>query len=265
MEKRRGARLSITDAFANARRPAPDAERGEKKNYAERLSRQLARVVADELRSSFPGILPDEKGKSQESKARTSKGFKKLDVNYSTLELGLALGVSIKTINFPDRKTKRYTKNYTRAENELRAEATDYHTRQPWAVLVAIIFLPVESCDDANPGPKGEQAASSFGSAVRFFRNIHGRRVDEEPDRFEAVFIGLYEKNGRTRFFDVSQPPPKKRRPADGETVDLSELTARIRAIYDNRNSPPFRWADDPEVETTPLQLEDDAEDEPEP
>ena len=82
-------------------RPAAEADRTGKKNYAERLPRQLAQKVADELREDFPGVTPNADGRGHESPARTAKGFKKLDVNYSTLELGLGLGVSIKTINFP--------------------------------------------------------------------------------------------------------------------------------------------------------------------
>jgi hypothetical protein len=89
--------------------------------------------LANALRPSFP-ILPDEFGKKQESKARTSKGYKKLDINYSTTELGLGLGVFVKTLNFKDPKSQRYTKNYSRIDNELRAEASDYHERQPYAV-----------------------------------------------------------------------------------------------------------------------------------
>lgn len=112
----------------------------DKKNYAERLSRALAQRFANALRPHFEGILPDSSGKGQESKARSAKGYKKLDVNYSTPELGLGLGVSIKTINFVDPKSKRYTKNYTRVDAELRAEATDYHDRQPYSVMVAVIF-----------------------------------------------------------------------------------------------------------------------------
>jgi hypothetical protein len=86
-------------------------ERAEKKNYAERYSRALARAVADGLRPNFRSITPGEEGGKQEAPARTSKGVKKLDVNYSTPELGLALGVSIKTINSKDPTGGRYTKN----------------------------------------------------------------------------------------------------------------------------------------------------------
>lgn len=254
--------LTLPEAFEAAKpRPAQGADRSQKKNYAERLSRELAQSFADHLRSSFEGILPTPEGEGQESKARTSKGYKKLDVNYSTLELGLALGVSIKTINFPDRGSARFTKNYSRNENELRAEAIDYHKRQPWAVMVAIIFLPVESASDANPKAKAEQGASSFGSAVRFFRNISGRTLPSgESDIFERVFIGLYDKSGETRFFDVEKAPPKTRPPREDELLSHGEVIAAIRATYDLRNSPPFEWADDDEPAVGPLELEDDPE-----
>lgn len=254
-------KLTVEQAFRNAEpRPHPDAPRQDKKNYAERLSRQLAQVFADELRPHFDGILPDVIGQGQESKVRTSKGFKKLDVNYSTIQLGLALGLSIKTINFADARSKRFTKNYSRNENELRAEATDYHKRQPWAVLVAVIFLPISSCDDA--AQRVEDGASSFGSAVRFFRNITGRkRVDDDADRFEGVYVGLYDQQADVRFFNVENRPPKRRRPSVSETIDIAGLIAEIRSVYEGRNSPPFTWADDPSVETDPLNLEDETDD----
>ena len=92
---------SIRDALDAAEpRPPEGAPATEKKNYAERFSRALAICMASALRPSFPGITPSETGEKQEAAARTAKGFKKLDVNYSTSELGLALGVSIKTLNF---------------------------------------------------------------------------------------------------------------------------------------------------------------------
>lgn len=254
-------KLTLEQAFRNAEpRPAIDAARTEKKNYAERLSRQLAQLFANELRPHFDGILPKEAGDGQESRVRTSKGFKKLDVNYSTIQLGLALGLSIKTINFPDARSKRFTKNYSRNENELRAEAADYHKRQPWAVLVAVIFLPISSCADAALRVEGE--ASSFGNAVRFFRNIARRtRVTDDADRFESVYIALYDEQANVRFFNVENPPPKRRPPSEMETIDLAGLIGEICTVYNHRNSPPFEWADDPSVEIGPIELEDDGDD----
>jgi hypothetical protein len=144
----------ISAAFlAAGSRPPASAKRSDKKNYAESLSRQLAQCFADALRPHFPGIVPDEEGRGQESRARTAKGFKRLDVNYSTPELGLGPGVSIKTLNYRDARSRRYTKNFTRVDNELRAEAVDYHVRQPWAVLEGVLFLPLDACDDGDGAP----------------------------------------------------------------------------------------------------------------
>jgi hypothetical protein len=225
-------------------RPAQDATRGDKKNYSERFSRAMATCIANALRRDFPGIKPDELGGYQETPARTAKGFKKLDVNYSTPQLGLALGVSVKSINFKDERTRRYTKNYSRNDNELRAEATDYHQRQPYSVLIGVLFLPITSCDDAAEGQKQEQNVSSFGSAVRFFRtraNRHGPRDD--VDMFERFFIGLYEDTGESLFFDVTRPPPRNRRPQNSECLDFDGFVTEIVRTYGGRNDPPFHWA----------------------
>jgi hypothetical protein len=227
-------------------RPPASASAPDKKNYAERLSKHLATCIANRLRPKFPGILPDEDGGKQESLARTAKGFKKLDINYSTPQLGLALGVSIKTLNFPDASSARFTKNYSRIDSELRAEATDYHQRQPYAVLVGVLFLPIESCDDARVGKGAEAGTSSFGSAVKFFRTRANRSaVDGAPDLFERFFIGLYDlKVGETLFFDVMQAPPRNRRPREDESIDFAGLIAAITETYDARNNPPFFWAE---------------------
>src|SRR5262245_51993716 len=113
-----GKITTVKDALEKSGpRPPDDGKQATKKNYAERFSRHIATCVANALRLQFPGITPTETGEQQESPARTSKGLKKLDVNYSTPQLGLALGVSIKSINFRDPKTKRYTKNYSRNDN----------------------------------------------------------------------------------------------------------------------------------------------------
>ena len=131
-------------------RPPADGDAGDKRTYGTRLSNALALLVADKLRADFPGILPTQDGKGTESRARVARGYKKLDVNYSTLQTGLGLGVSIKTINYRDPTTQRYTKNYSRNDNELRAEASDYHRRQPFSVLAALLFVPADAAEDAG-------------------------------------------------------------------------------------------------------------------
>lgn len=229
---------------AAAPRPAKSAKRAAKKNYAERLSRALAKQFANALRGDFPGITPDPGGRRQEAPARTSKGFKKLDVNYSTPELGLGLGVSIKTLNYRDAKSKRYTKNYTRIDNELRAEANDYHERQPFSVLVAVVFIPVDCCDD---GLRGNP--SSFGQAVKVFRSRSERGTPQDQHNlFEKLFIGAYsfkgEQAGDVWFFDVTNAPPSNGLPVERNRLSFEQLITAIRDTYDARNNPPFHWAD---------------------
>jgi len=234
---------SLSTALDQAGLRGGAGERADKKNYAERFSRAIATLVANALRSSkFVGVTPDADGRRQEAPARTSKGFKKLDVNYSTTELGLGLGVSIKTINFADAGSSRFTKNYTARDNELRAEATDYHQRQPYAVLVAVVFLPIEACRD------GVRDVSSFAQAIRLFRHRGGREdARDEPDRFERVFVALYEhegdRYGEVVFFDVMDKPPKQGPPAAG--LSFEQFVASVVETYDARNNPPFEWADD--------------------
>lgn len=239
--------LSVADALRAAEpRPGPDAAPAAKKNYAERLSRHLATCFANRLRAEFPGIMPDESGRKQEAPARTAKGFKRLDVNYSTPQLGLALGVSIKTINFADARSRRFTKNYSRVDAELRAEATDYHQRQPYAVLVGVLFLPTSSCDDALLGSDQEAGTSSFGAAGRYFRSRAGRITPhDDVDLFERFFLCAYdESTGHATFFDVMNPPPRNRRLRPEESLDLAGVIHEIVRTYNERNDPPFEWAE---------------------
>lgn len=227
-----------------APRPPEGASGGDKKNYAERLSRALATTVANGLRARFPGILPTATGEQQESTALTPTGAKRLDVNYSTPELGLGLGVSIKTTNYPD-SGGRFTKNTSRFDDELLSEAIGYHRRQPYAILIAIFFMPIEACDDGS-----DRAPSSFGAWVQKLRHRAGRTDPQDPEElFERIFIGLYQwdedHEGEARFFDVMNPPPRTRRPFDDETIGWDALMRSIISTYEERNDPPDVWAID--------------------
>jgi hypothetical protein len=212
--------------------------------YGRFFSDALAVVVANGLRArGFEGILPDRFG-GLESRSRSSKGFKKLDVNYSTLEMGLGLGVSIKTISTRDPGTKRYTKNYSRNDNELRAEAMDYHQRQPYAVLVGMLFLPIDSAEDAGRGRGDEAGISSFGAAVKYFTNRCPRSMPSMPaDLFEGLFVVAYDADS-AYFYEVTRRnPPRDRRPTRDEAGTLDQALDKIRDLYDERNNPSFSWS----------------------
>ncbi|BDG02827.1 hypothetical protein [Anaeromyxobacter oryzae] len=229
-----------------AAKPRPDDgdARKAKHGYAVRLSAGAAVFIASKLRKFFPPILPNPDGTGGESPARTGKGVKKLDVNYSTPQLGLGLGVSIKTLNFRDGKTKRYTKNPTRLDNELRAEAMDYHDRQPFAVLVAVLLLPIDACDDGDRNKK-KSSWSSFAQVVTVLRHRMNRQSPrDEAQLFERGFVGLYEHTGKhageVLFFDMADTPPQFGRPKD--LYDLNGLIKHIVNAYDLRNRVKRPW-----------------------
>lgn len=221
-------------------RPQPDGERGEKKNYAERLSRRLAELVANALRRWFPDASPFE-GSGHETEFGGDSGTKRIDVSAWDRQLGLRLDVSIKTYSFRDyspktKKLGRFTKNLLRNDHELRAEADTIHRRQPYSVLVAIMFMPYEASSDGKTG------RSSFAHAVMTFRKRTGRSDPEHSrfDRFEAVYIGLYEhegpRRGFARFFDVTRNPPRNGHPRDDSLLTFSELISEIKHLHDVRN-----------------------------
>lgn len=241
-------------------RPSQSAPREAKKNYAQRLSEAFAVLIANELREYFPNILPTADGRGTESPARTGKGVKKLDVNYSTPDLGLGLGISVKTLNFPDPKTKRYTKNPTRLDNELRAEAMDYHDRQPYSVLVALVLVPIDACHDGDPSRK--TSSSSFAQIVSVLRHRMGRKTPrDDAQLFELGFVGLYQHDGdhrgHLRLFDLNARPPQFGVPRD--TEDLDTVLKRITAHYDARNTVRKPWeADEKDVAPFKQLLETD-------
>ena len=252
-------RIRIADLDARAREQGDRAAAAEvrelKKNYAESLSRLLAQRCADALRLQFPGILPDEYGRGHESPARASKRTKKLDVNYSNPAIGLGLGLSIKTLNFRDPKTQRYTKNFTRVDNEWRAEASDYHERQPYAVMIGLLFLPRDAVDDA----KGKHH-SSFAGAINVFRHRAGRRApSDRTELFERLFIGLYDTDesnlGFTSFFDVAEPPARAGMPS--KLMTFSDVLDAIRDEYDERNKVGITYEGEPDLAPTLEELQD--------
>jgi hypothetical protein len=198
------------------------------------------------------------------------RGLKQLDLNFSTPASGLLLGISLKSVHIREATgAKRYTHNMKRNEEELRIEASGYHKRQPYAVMIAVLFLPFDACTDGR-----KDNPSSFGSWVRHLRPYAGRvGVNEDEDRFERIFVALYEPDGsEIRFFDVSMAPPKNGVPpsngalysVDGvvrRTLDYSEFLDSVYHDYLHRNVAEFLWADgteDPLASVSEPEVESD-------
>ncbi|MCG6206455.1 hypothetical protein LPW26_17545 [Rhodopseudomonas sp. HC1] len=206
--------------------------RAVKHRFAHRLSTCLAQKIAEGLRPRFRGILPDETGAKHESRSASASGMKKLDVNYSNAQIGLGLGVSVKTLNFRDEGTGRFTKNVKRLDGELRAEAQDYHQRQPYAVLAALVFMPGEAARDS-------QSRSSLRHAWEVFERRTGRRsTNDDPSRFERMWLCVYETTpeafGSCRCFNVENEFPSTGIPDVATT--LSNVLLEIEAEFNARN-----------------------------
>lgn len=115
--------------------------------------------------------------------------------------------------------------------------------------MVGVLFLPFDSCEDGR-----RDNASSFGSWVRHLRPYTGRQdPEDENDKFEKMYIALYEPDGTDlRFFDVEWDPPKNGRPK--RLLSYDEFLDAAYYAYLNRNAAEFTWA---EGEEEPLEIEE--------
>ena len=158
----------LRDVLAAARpRPSPVDAQSAKGKYAVRFADKMAQALARDLSPRMSGIDATTKRRST-----SDQGKKQLDVHFSTPHLGLALGISLKSVHIREAKgSERYTHNMKRNEEELRIEASGYHKRQPYAVMVGVLLLPFDSCTDG----KRKGSSSSFGSWVRHLRPYTGR------------------------------------------------------------------------------------------
>ena len=233
------------------------ALREAKQKYSTRFADRMATCIANGLRARFPEVLPDEAGKGVESPAQSVRGPKKLDVNYSTPQLGLGFGISLKAVHFREKPLRGFIHNRKRNDEELRTEASGYHKRQPYAVLVAVVLLPDDACHDASA-----RYPSSFGEWVKYLRPLSGRDAPhDEIDRFERVFVGLYSRDGeRMEFFDVANAPPVRGRPKN--LVSFLGFLEEVERSFLRRNAADFEWADEDGNEVDePPQDDEDSED----
>jgi hypothetical protein len=200
--------------------------RAAKRNLAQRFSEAIAQKIADDLRRDFDGIWPDETGAGHESLSRGAGGLKKLDVNYSTQQGGLGLAVSVKTINFADEGSRRFTKNVKRVDGELRAEAQDCHQYHPYAVIVVYLFMPVEASVDGKK-------KSSVRHAGEVLAERAGRKRHDDPNQqVELAFIGLYQDDGVVRFY---RPQDIPERGEPNEPLKFTTTLEHVRSAYRER------------------------------
>lgn len=193
-------------------RPKPEdtATQDEKRRYSEQMSAWLARALAEALRQlGLPEVRPAPPGLLDSSGAerRLSGGLgaKRVDVSWATEESGLLLGVSIKTINFRDRRTGNFQKNLTNRRGDMLFEAVTLHQRFPYASLFGLLCLDIGAASDGTA-----KRRSTFENAHPRLRLFTGRNDPAgRTEQFERFFVALVDTEQEPptfRLFSVGQP-----------------------------------------------------------
>ena len=164
--------------------------------------------------------------------------------------------MSIKTYSFRDwsgrtQTAGRYTKNIQRNGMELKDEADVIHRRQPYSVMVALFFLPIDACDDGDEGASRDRGVSSFASIVRRLRHRQGRAIDSNERLFDRYDLPrsctspCTNLRGGSRLAPVlrcREQPTANGRPSDQSLLTLSGLAAQIEELVGRRNTAGFDW-----------------------
>lgn len=172
--------------------PDEAATQAQKKRYSERVSAVVALAIAQELRNrGLQGAFPTEPGDKDLSGAERRMaggiGAKKVDVTWATEESGLVLAVSIKSINWKDKKTNNYQKNLTNRRGDMLFESVTLHRRFPFAVIVGLLFLDKGAAEDGTP-----KRLNTFENAHNRLRLFTGRTDPAGRDeQYEHLYILL--------------------------------------------------------------------------
>lgn len=201
----------LRDAFVRlGDKPADGASREAKKRYSELVSAAAAVAIAEELRQrglkearpAPPGIL-DASG--AERRMAGGIGAKKVDVTWATEESGLLLGISIKSINFRDSRTKNFQKNLTNRRGDMLFEGVTLHRRFPYAVLGGLFFLDAGAEHDGT-----SRRRSTFLNTHNRLRLFTGRDDpagrDEQYEHLYVVLLDASSQQANFRIFCVGDP-----------------------------------------------------------
>lgn len=177
-------------------KPADTAKQPDKKGYSEQFSNRVAEALAQALRDrGASGTRPSPPGdvgaSGAERRLAGGIGEKKVDVSWATEEAGLLVGVSVKSINFVDRRTGNYQKNLTNRRGDMLFEAVTLHRRFPYAVLGGFVFLDWGAADDGTARRK-----STLANAHEAFRLFTGRTDPQgREEQYEKLFLVRVQAN----------------------------------------------------------------------
>ncbi len=214
--------------------PKPDdnAKQASKKRYSELLSQKVALAFAKELRDrGMENARPAEPGElggsGAERRLAGGIGAKRVDVTWATEEAGLLLGISVKSINFRDERTRNFQKNLTNRRGDLLFEAVTLHRRFPYAVLAGFMCLDKGAAEDGT-----DRRRSTFENAHPRLKPFTARDDPAGRDeQFERLYLLLLDATppfkGSLRVYHVG----------DTETVhDLESVFDDLVQLVAERN-----------------------------
>ena len=191
-------------------KPPDTAHTPTKKAYSEKVSNVVALAIASELRArGLKGARPALPGELDTSGAERRMaggiGAKKVDITWATEEAGLLLGISIKTINFRDNRTKNFQKNLTNRRGDMLFEAVTLHRRFPYAVLGGLFFL-----DNGAARDETKRRRSTFFNAHTRLQLFTGREDpggrDEQYERLYLVLLDASSSHANFKTYLVGKP-----------------------------------------------------------
>lgn len=221
-------------------KPPDEAPQPTKKAYSERMSAVVAAAFAEELRQrglvgTRPSSPGDEAGISgAERRMSGGIGAKKVDVTWSTEQSGLQLALSVKCINFKDRRGRNYQKNVVNRRGDMLFESVTLHRRFPYAVLGGFMLLERGAAEDAS-----QRRNSTFVNTHRRLRLFTGRTDPAGRDeQYERLYVGLVDA---TPFAASAQ----LFRAGDSEReVPLDDAFDELLALVAERNSDFYEFLD---------------------
>lgn len=227
--------------------PKPDdaASQADKKRYSELVSQKLAVAIAQELRErGLPEARPAGEGDFGDSGAERRMagglGAKKVDVTWATEESGLLFAISIKSINFRDKKTNNYQKNLTNRRGDMLMEAVTLHRRFPYAVLAGFFFLDRGAEADGTKKPDGSQKRRSTLENAHLRLKLFTGRSDpagreEQFERFYLLSLEASPQAASIRAFLVGRPQ---------EEVTLDRIFDELLGLVAERNPDFYEFSD---------------------
>ncbi|MEO8122967.1 MAG: hypothetical protein ABI633_02860 [Burkholderiales bacterium] len=191
-------------------KPEDGATQTTKKRYSEMMSQQVALALGTELRlRGLKEARPNDGSAAGESGAERRMagglGAKKVDVTWATEESGLLCAISVKTINFCDRKTGNFQKNLINRRGDMLMEAVTLHRRFPYAVLAGFFFLDKDAANDSTP-KRRSTLINAHNRLQLFTGRIDPAGREEQFERFYLILLDASPASVVLRPFAVGQP-----------------------------------------------------------